>query len=255
MANAILNFHFDFLTPSLREKLGWLLLRVKIVTVGCWDDCDGCWLLMRAMTWASVIMPWRWLEAYALSRPVDSLDNLDKLDNVGNFVALDNFDNFSHLTILTMFTTWAIYALSQPPKVMFAHGFQSTLYCHGYLWPESWCKMLYNLVGLWIWYHAWGSIKKINGITSSRKPVFMSKSSRPFSYILLRLFSPLSDYQIIIVLQILPDCFLPIIKSSVIVTILTFLQKVFLLFFTLNNLSAFPVALLYETTRQTWYLF
>ena len=97
-------------------------------------------LMMMATTWASVIMPWRWLEAYALSRPVDSLDNLDKLDNVGNFVALDNFDNFSHLTILTMLTmltTLTIYALSKPPKVMFAHGFQSTLYCHGYLWPES----------------------------------------------------------------------------------------------------------------------
>ena len=60
---------------------------------------------MMATTWASVIMPWRWLEAYALSRPVDNSDNLDILENVGNFVALDNFgnfvtlDNFSQMTI------------------------------------------------------------------------------------------------------------------------------------------------------------
>ena len=46
---------------------------------------------------------------------------------------------------LTMLTTLTIYALSEPPKVMFAHGFQSTLYCHGYLWPESFWKMLYIL--------------------------------------------------------------------------------------------------------------
>ena len=51
---------------------------------------------MMAATWASVIMPWRWLEAYALSRPVDNLDDRDKLDNVANFVLLDNF---SRLTI------------------------------------------------------------------------------------------------------------------------------------------------------------
>ena len=159
---------------------------------------------------------------------------------------------------LTMLTTLTIYALSEPPKVMFAHGFQSTLYCHGYLWPKSRWKMLYNLVGLWIWYHAWGRIKINKTLVSPpQENRFLCQSpaahSHIFSYDYFRLCQIIrrSDYHRFTNIGRLFSAHYQIIWYCYNLYIFT----KDLLFFTLNNLWAFPVALLYETTRQTWYLF
>ena len=79
---------------DLNEKLGWLRWWVKIVTVGCWNDCDSCW----CWWWRRPGRQW--------SCRGDGLKHTLSLDLLTILIIWTNLTILSRLTILTTFHTW-----------------------------------------------------------------------------------------------------------------------------------------------------